>query len=69
MPTHTFPDSSNIASISYEGTTLTVEFRSTGKYAYYDVPESKYKEAVEAKSIGQWVWANLKSGQYNWKKV
>jgi hypothetical protein len=55
--------SSNIARIGYdaESSTLVVEFKGSGKYAYAGVPEKEYLELLEAKSVGQHFHAKIRS--------
>lgn len=67
--TKMFPDSTNIVSISHQGTTLTVEFRRTGHYEYYDVPVEVYEEAIKATSIGSWIFQKLVKGSYKWRRI
>jgi hypothetical protein len=56
--------SSNITRIGYdaESSTLVVEFKGSGKYAYTGVPEKEYQELLEAKpSIGSHFHAQIRS--------
>lgn len=48
-------DSSSLAAIGYddEARTLVLEFRHGGTYAYFDVPRSRYRALLKAKSMGE----------------
>jgi hypothetical protein len=55
--------SSNIASIGYDGVeqTLEVEFRKTGSvYQYTDVPQRVHQELINAPSIGKYFHSRIK---------
>jgi len=56
------PESSNIARYRYDDTAriLTVEFRSGGRYNYYDVPQVVYNEIKVAPSKGQFLATRVK---------
>lgn len=69
MHTKTYTDSTNIKTISHEGTTMAVEFIKSGWYEYYNVPLSLYNQATQADSIGQWVIKNLVKGNFKWRKI
>jgi hypothetical protein len=62
--------SSNIASIGYNASTLTleVEFRDGSIYQYFDVPENVYQEFMQASSKGQFLHANIKNN-YRYTRV
>lgn len=60
--------SSNISTSRYEGTTLYVQFRSGGLYAYYNVPLSVYNGLMSASSHGPYL-ANYVKGVYQYKQV
>lgn len=55
--------SSNIASIGYEESSLTleIEFIKSGVYEYSDVPPHVYTELITATSIGVYFNANIKN--------
>ncbi|MCL6325318.1 KTSC domain-containing protein [Pectobacterium polaris] len=55
--------SSNIASIGYEESSLTleIEFIKSGVYEYSDVPPHVYTELITANSIGVYFNANIKN--------
>jgi hypothetical protein len=60
--------SSNIASIGWEDGVLEVEFKSGHHYAYADVPEGVYQEAIGAGSVGKFVAANI-VGKYQSQRL
>jgi hypothetical protein len=64
------PESSNIAGFDYskEKLVLTVEFRSGGRYSYYDVPEVVFERMKTASSKGQFLAQNIK-GAYRYARV
>ncbi|MBA0183017.1 KTSC domain-containing protein [Pectobacterium versatile] len=55
--------SSNIASIGYEESSLTleIEFIKSGVYEYSNVPPHVYTELITATSIGVYFNANIKN--------
>jgi len=62
--------SSNVASIGYDASTLTleVEFTNSSVYQYFDVPQVLYEELMRASSVGQFIHANIR-GQYRYVRV
>ncbi|MDI6451441.1 KTSC domain-containing protein [Anaerobaca lacustris] len=62
--------SSNVVSIGYDPSTLTleVEFKGNSVYQYFDVPEVVYQELMRARSIGQFMHANIRNN-YRYAKV
>lgn len=48
-------ESSNVKSIGYDpiSSTMYVNFRNSGRYAYHDVPEEEYNEVLTAESVGR----------------
>lgn len=62
--------SSNVVSIGYDPSTLTleVEFKGNSVYQYFDVPEIVYQELMRASSIGQFMHANIRNN-YRYVKV
>lgn len=54
--------SSNVVSVGYDPSTMTleIEFKGESVYQYFDVPESVYLELMRASSIGQFMHANIK---------
>lgn len=63
-------DSSNIASIGYDGSTetLEIEFLKGGVYQYYDVPQHVYDDLMSAASHGSYLSSNIK-GTYSYSKT
>jgi hypothetical protein len=63
-------NSSNLAAVGYdaESQTLTVEFRKSGTYEFYDVPESVYQELMSAGSLGEFFSHSIR-GRYRYVKV
>ena len=61
--------SSNIAEIGYEGTTLYVRFRSGSLYAYYNVPESVFRELMLASSHGRYLDSHVKKAGYDYRQI
>lgn len=66
-----FVSSSTIASIGYEAQsqTLEVEFKYSGIYQYFNVPNSIYIGLMNASSHGQYLDINIKKAGYKYKKV
>lgn len=64
------PDSSNIAGFEYvkERQMLTVEFRNSTRYNYYDVPEHVVERMKSASSKGQFLAQNIK-GAYRYARA
>ena len=62
--------SSNIRSIGYEASSLTleVEFKSGSVYQYMGVPKNEYEALVNAASIGRHLNSNIK-GRYRYVEV
>lgn len=62
--------SSNVMSVGYDASTLTleVEFKGDSVYQYFDVSETVYQELMQASSIGQFMHANIKNN-YRYAKV
>ena len=62
--------SSNIRSIGYEQSTLTleIEFHSGGIYQYYSVPLNVYEALMKASSHGKYFHAHIK-GKYGDTKI
>jgi len=60
--------SSNISEIGYEGTTLYVRFHHGGLYAYYNVPESVYRNLMSASSHGSFLAQHIK-GIYRYQRI
>jgi len=62
--------SSNIRSIGYEASSLTleVEFKSGSVYQYMGVPKNEYEALVNAASIGRHLNSNIK-GRYPYIEV
>ncbi|MBL0559818.1 KTSC domain-containing protein [Aeromonas hydrophila] len=56
-------NSSNLASIGYDHTSLTleIEFHNGGVYQYYDVPEDMYSALMNAGSIGSFFSFNIRN--------
>lgn len=57
------PESSNIAGFDYmkDRQVLVVEFKSGGRYNYFDVPEIVYEQMKAAASKGQFLAQNVKN--------
>jgi KTSC domain-containing protein len=55
--------SSNLLSVGYDpdAETLEVEFRKTGVYQYYNVPQFMHERLMAADSIGTFFNANIKN--------
>ena len=64
------PESSNIVGFEYERETqrLIVEFKSGGRYNYFDVPEVVFEGMKVAPSKGQYLAQNIK-GAYRYAKT
>jgi hypothetical protein len=64
------PQSSTIAGFDYDKATqvLTVEFKSGGRYNYYDVPMAVFEGLVAANSKGQFHAQNIKNS-YRYARV
>jgi len=55
--------SSNVASVGYDASTLTleVEFHSGSVYQYFDVPEAVFQELVSSQSVGTYLNQHIKN--------
>jgi len=55
--------SSNVASVGYDASTLTleVEFHSGSVYQYFDVPEAVFQELVSSESVGTYLNQHIKN--------
>lgn len=64
------PESSNIAGFEYNKETLvlTVEFKTGGRYNYYDVSEGVFEGMKSASSKGQFLAQNIKN-TYRYARV
>jgi len=64
-------NSSNVLSVGYETTTLTmeVEFKNGDIYEYYGVPERIYQNLINAASVGKYLDQNIKKRGYRYKKI
>ncbi len=62
--------SSNVASVGYDQSTLTleVEFNDGSVYQYFDVSDTVNQELMCAGSIGKFLHANIKN-KYRYTKV
>ena len=63
-------NSTNIASIGYDSSSMTleVEFVSGGIYQYFDVPENVYNELMSADSHGTFLNRQIK-GYYRYARI
>ena len=63
--------SSNLASVGYDPSSMTleIEFKKSGVYQYFNVPEDIYEELMNADSHGEYFDAYIKKGGYSYKKV
>jgi hypothetical protein len=62
-------NSSNLAAVGYDADsqTLTIEFRKSGTYEFYDVPEPVYSALMAAGSLGEF-FANSIRGRFRYAK-
>lgn len=62
--------SSNVVSIGYDPSSLTleVEFNNGAIYQYFDVPETVYQEFMRSSSKGQFLHTNIKNN-YRYMRV
>jgi hypothetical protein len=62
--------SSNLVSVGYnpDSETLEVEFKNTGVYEYYNVPQFMYERLMQAGSVGAFFNAEIKNN-YAFSKV
>lgn len=69
METTQTPESSNLASFTYDDATqlLTVEFKHGGTYDYFDVPSVIHEEMKAATSRGNFLATRVK-GTYRYAK-
>jgi hypothetical protein len=63
-------DSSNLSAVGYDSTTkiMHIRFNSGRLYAYYNVPESIYRELMNAESLGRY-FNSLIKGFYDDTKI
>ena len=63
-------NSSDIASIGYDGATetLEIEFKATGVYRYFSVPKNVWEELSRTPSPGKLFLQHIK-GKYAWEKI
>lgn len=56
-------NSSNLVSVGYDtvSETLEVEFKKSGVYQYYNVPEFIYEQLMQAPSLGTFFNNNIKN--------
>jgi hypothetical protein len=64
-------ESSNLASVGYDPSSMTleIEFKKSGVYQYFEVPESVYEELMNANSHGEYFDANIKKAGYSYRKM
>lgn len=51
--------SSNVESVGYDGSTLTITFKGGKTYHYSNVPTSIHQSLLKAKSIGSFIATNI----------
>jgi hypothetical protein len=63
-------NSSDIAGIGYDATTetLEIEFKATGVYRYFSVPQIVHDEFARTPSPGKYFRQHIK-GRYAWEKI
>ena len=61
-------ESSNIASVGYDGNIMEIEFNSGAIYQYENVPIRVYDVMMKADSVGKYFNAHIKS-KYNYRRV
>ena len=63
--------STNLRSVGYDpdSATLEVEFLHGGVYQYFDVPASRHKELMSARSQGSYFSTFIKTGGYSYRKI
>lgn len=63
-------NSSDIAGIGYDAATetLEIEFKATGVYRYFSVPQTIHDEFVRTPSPGKFFLQHIK-GRYAWEKI
>ena len=56
-------NSSNVTSVGYDPTTMTleVEFTKSSVYQYFEVPEVEYQNLISAESVGRYLNQNIKN--------
>ena len=62
--------SSNLRSVGYDQQTMTleIEFKSSGIYRFYNVPEHVYKNLMASSSLGSYFSDNIKE-HYRYSKM
>ena len=62
--------SSNLVSVGYDSRSLTleIEFKDSGVYQYFDVPEVVHQELMQAGSKGTFFHTNVRD-QYRYMKL
>lgn len=62
--------SSNVVSVGYDSTTMTLEIEFVGGsvYQYFDVPELEYSNLIGAESVGGYLHRNIKNS-YRYLKI
>lgn len=63
IPT-TAVESSQIAEIGHDGSTLAIKFKSGGLYHYPDVTVEQFEAFQKAESLGKHFGANIRSRQF-----
>lgn len=53
--------SSNISHVGYEGSTLTIKFKSGATWSYHDVPEHIHRDLMAADSVGGYFGSFVKN--------
>lgn len=61
-------ESSNLASVGYDGTNLEVEFKNGAVYIYYDVPLRIHEAIMNADSVGKCFNERIKKGGYKFER-
>jgi len=63
-------NSSDIAGIGYDAATetLEIEFKATGVYRYFSVPQTVHDEFARTPSPGKFFRQHIK-GRYAWEKI
>lgn len=63
-------NSSNLASVGFDSNsnTLEIEFNSGSIYQYFNVPESEYRNLMNATSHGKYFSANIKN-DYRYRQI
>lgn len=68
LPNMTPVDSTNLESVGYDGTNLFVRFKNGSIYVYIHVPESLYRELLNAKSKGKFLGKYIK-GDFQYDRI